>query len=324
MTNCTAADLFDQLGPHYDEGGMCVSSEDDKAKIITELNAAIPLLMKRLDAKGTIWEWFVPCNGGIIALPLDCLEVRQAWMCGKSLEQRDEWFVGKLGMDDCKAEGGCNGSTMIDLGDGYALPYKWPDYHFDARFAVMAESDGDAGKEVQVEIRDRYGATQREMLVLGGSQLLTVSENAATDITFFKKPATVGVVRRYIYYPQTNARVLMDSLPPAIKNVSYRKKRLPQSFYGGDGVLKVKGKRRFIPIQSENDPLPICDPEALGFAFQALAAMRRKDLQAYNSSLAMAINEATREMADSQSNALVQQMSFKSGLGRQVGAKCWS
>lgn len=321
--NCTAADVFDFVAPNFGDGGICPNTPEAREQLLTELNNALKILMKRLDAEGTLFTWIVPVYGGIFALPQDCLEVRQAILNGQALIQRDQWYLGKLGMNNCDADRACDGAQLIDHGDGFALPYQWPDIHFDCRLGLMAESDADAGKTVQVRLRDRYGETKEEFIQLLPNQQTAVSDSAVTDVYFTKKPVTEGNVQRFVYYPQTQQRVSIDSLAPGLENVSYRKKQLPRSYYCGSGVLKIRGKRRFQKLLKETDPLPICDEAALAFAFRALAAQRRGEIDAYNTNLTFAINELTREMQNAQSAAAVSQMTFRSGWGRQVGVKCW-
>lgn len=324
---CLASDLFPAIQDMYGEKGICPSDSGYEQKLVDELNRAIPLLMKRLDAKGTVWYWKVPVYGGCFSLPIDCLEVRQAWLDGYALEQRDEWYQGKYGNDLQPRQGWCEGSQLIDVGDGYVIPHRWPDHHFDARLAVMAENDGDAGKTIQVTIVNRYNEEVRETLTLKDSQQLAVFETPVRDVTFLRKPVTQGNVKAYIYYPQTNQRVLMAVYPSWVIVPSYRKKKLPLSCMCDEGTFIIKGKIRYRPIQSGNDVIPICDPQAIGFAFRALTAQRRQDqtnLQDYNANLTFALNELDKELGDSKSRAVVSPIAIKSPFGRRAFCKPWN
>lgn len=318
---CTPNDLFEVLQAHVGEGGMCVSTDADKQKIIRELNEALPMIMKRLDAVGTLWSWKTSEYAGCFCLPFDCLEARQVFTDGRVLALHDEWYEGRL-WGGIEGYDGCPGSSLIDMGDGFPIPYAWP-RHFDARFGVVALNDNDAGEIVRVEVTNRYGHKIMEELVLQTDQQITWTDSPVTDVTFLKKPVTQGMVGTYIFYPQTNRRIKITTLMPSVTLPSYRKKKLPPGC-SCCGEVVIKGKRRFIPIVSEWDPLPVCDQDALMFAFHALAARKRGDLNDYNSQLTFAVNELTKQLQDANSAGIVSQMQFISPMGgRCAFRKAW-
>lgn len=328
---CTAADLIPRVAKFVGDSGVCADTEKGKQEVIDALNEAIPLLMKRLDAKGTLWRWDVPAYGGCFSLPEDCLEVRNVWLNGQTLEQRDDWYEGRLSVgkqDGClsphrnqNAFTTCRGPELIDIGDGYAIPNPWPAHAF-TRLALVAEHDGDAGQVVQVHIINEYGEEKKEFLTLVPDQLAVVSESNVTDIRFFKKPVTHGNVKAYVYY-QNGIRTGFALYKPRTTVATFRKKKLPRSTC--NGTLSVYGKMRFQPIVEETDPLQICDADALEFALKALAAKERSDGGGdYNTNLALALNELEKELENGQSRAAVSQAQFKSPFGRGAFRRVWS
>lgn len=320
---CDANSLLDVLQAHIGEGGLCIRTDADKQIAIRALNEAIPMVMKRLDAVGTLWRWRLPEYNGCFCLPFDCLEARQVFTDGEPLTLRDEWYEGRLwsGIYGYDGYDGCPGSDLIDIGDGFPIPYAWPP-HFDARFGVVALNDNDASEIVRVEVTNRYGHKIMEELTLAPDQQTVWTDSPVTDVTFLKKPVTQGFVGLYIYYPQTDKRVKITTLTPHVTIPSYRKKKLPPR-WSCCGEVVIKGKRRFIPIVSEFDPLPICDQDALMFALQAVAARKRGDIQEYNSLLTFSVNELNKTLQDSNSAGIVSTMQFASPFGRRFSRKCW-
>lgn len=319
---CDANSLFDTLAPHIGEGGICVRTEADKQLVIRNLNEALPMLMKRLDAEGTLWSWKVPEHNGCFCLPLDCLESRQVFTDGAALEMHDQWYEGRLS-GYLEGSGCCPGSALIDVGDGFPIPYAWPP-HFDARFGVVALNANDAGQVLRVRVTNRYGHEVAEELTLLPDQETVWTESPVTDVRFIKKPVTQGMVGLYIYYPQTDRRIKVTTLPANITIPSYRKKKMPQGC-SCCGEVVIKGKRRFIPIVSEFDSLPICDQDALMFSLHAIAARKRGDLNEYNSQLTFAVNELQKELANTNSAGISTTINFASPFaGRGSFRRCWS
>jgi hypothetical protein len=323
-SNCTLLEIVDILAQNYGEGGIC-NSPSSYPKIIALLNKAIPPLMTRIDSKYTIADWMVPVWSQEFTLPIDCLEPRQVWLNGESVEQRDGWYEGKLGVG-LQPERGCpccEGHQLIDKGDGWALPYKWPP-HFDTRLGFLSENDGDAGAGIQVRVIDRNRSEVCETVTLNANQQLAVTNSDVTDVRFIRKGLTKGQVRAYIYYPQTAQAVWTGTFPSFVQVPTYRKKKLPHWFPREcTGVLVIKGKIRFFPIQSETDPLPITNGMGLAFAMKAVSAQARNDVEGFDNYMARAVKELDEELKDSVAPAVVSQASFKSPYGRRAFQKVW-
>jgi hypothetical protein len=195
--SCRATDLFPLIASSYGSSGMCPAngvdfSDSQKGELLLALNQSLPMLMKRLDAKGTLARWTVPVRGGVFCLPPDCLDVRQAFVNGCELNLRDQWYEGQIGHKVGPCSHSCSGPDLIDMGDGYAIPEEWPGHHHDVRYGIAAENDEDAGKTVQVKLKDRYGNVQEETLTLLPYQQLAITESAVTDVVFQHKGLTKG------------------------------------------------------------------------------------------------------------------------------------
>lgn len=317
MSNCRPIDVFPLIASSYGEGGMCPAgangefSEEQQQELLTALNQMLPMLIKRMDSKGTLTRWEVPVRAGVFALPPDCLEVRQAFLNGCAVTLRDRWFEGRIGHKVSSCNQWCGGPDLIDVGDGYVIPEQWPAHIQDTRFGVFAENDEDAGKTVQVRYMDRYGHPQEEVLELQSSQQITHTEGAVTNVTFIYKGITSGAVVGMITYTAKKPDRLLR-IPANVASPSYHWKKLPATFRNCTGVLSLIGKIRFTPMTSITDPLPICDELALSFGLQALTAMKNRQYDVFNTSLSFAVNELLKSEGDLQSAGTVIQMAVKS------------
>lgn len=311
---CRAIDVFPSIASSHGEGGLCYDGSDEqKAILLQDLNEIVPMLMKRLDAKGTLARWEVPVQSGVFGLPWDCLDVRQVFLNDCQITLRDQWYEGQIGHRLANCGTFCGSSDLIDMGDGYATPLPWPAQNQDARYGVMAESDDDAGKTVQVVLKDRYGHEYTENLELLPNQQITSTEHALTDLSFQHKGITTGAVVGFVTYPHFPAQRILR-LHPKVQTASFHRKKLPLSWGCRDGCLYIIGKLRFFPLTSEFDVLPICDAMALNFGVQALAAFKRRELAEYNAAMEFALNELNKELSDTHPVGAVSQMSVQSPM----------
>lgn len=327
MSQCRATDVFGLISSSYGASGMCPANGTDfsssqKQELLLALNQSLPMLMKRLDSKGTLARWTVPVRGGMFCLPPDCLDVRQAFLNGCELNLRDQWYEGQIGHKLGPCSMSCSGPDLIDVGDGYAIPEEWPSHHHDVRYGISAENDEDAGKTVQVKLKDRYGNVKEEVLTLLPDQQVVTTESAVTDVIYQFKGLTKGPYNGWITYPEGQhvrlARYAAGTLTP-----SYHKKKLPAIFGCCSGELSIVGKLRFVPLSSEFDTLPICDGMALSFGLQALQALKNKDLATYNNALLLSISELEKELRDVQPAGTVSQMAVVSPMRFKSHTRCW-
>jgi hypothetical protein len=327
-----AKDLFGSLAPYVGDSGVC---PDQEAAILAELNEVMPMLIKRMDAKGTVFQWCVPAEQGCFGLPHDCLEVRTILLDGFPLVQRDQWYEGKLsvGMRDQQCLGancdqnvivrGCGAQNIIDLGDGFPTPYPWPET-WNGKLGLKAENEADKNLVVQVNILNEYLDEIPNQMTLLGDQGIVLSESFVRDIRFIRKPVTKGNVIGY-YVCNSGRKTKLFTLAPRVTTPQWRRKRLPAKFpCGRHGTILIRGKARFIPLTSGDDVVLIDDVTALQFALRAKAALKRDDPQAYNTFLTFAVNELDKQLSDSESRATVGQAQLKSPFGRAQRTKCWT
>lgn len=312
MSRCTLEDVIFQIAPNTDDTGLCATNAEGQQRIMDELNVALPLLMKRVDTEGAMWNWALPVCGGCFALPDDCLEARQVFVNGFGTIQRDKYWQGTLavGQNNCGTQ--CCWPEIIDLGD-FPIPQPLPNFR-PIYLSVSAESNADAGKEVQIEIVDQYGKRWKEVLVLLPEMQQVPMTVAAVDVTFVGKPLTDGEVRLYANFAN-GQRFHLCNYGPKVQVGAFRRKKLP-TWCAQVNVIRVFGKLRLRKITSLQDILPICDTAALSWALSAVTAMRAKDTTEYNNRLTMAVNELFRELENADSPSNVHPITF------MLGASC--
>jgi hypothetical protein len=314
----TLLEVADFIAPCIGENGICPVPAS-YPQIIRTANRVIPMLMKRLDAKGTLVEWSQRIESQILTLPYDCLEIRQCWLNNRALEQRDSFYQGQLGVGQkCAGPWVCRGHELIDLGDDFALPYDWPP-HFDTRYGLVAESNADAGHGVTVRFKNRLGDLLTETITLAPDQQLSTTASDVTQVVFQSKGQTNGALRGYIYYPQTGAQVWCGTFPSFVAIPRFRKKKIPHCHeVRCPSTLVILGKLRFFPVQNITDEIPISDPEALAWGCRALNALQNSRTQEYNDNMTFAINELDRQLYDESSRATVSQIQITGPWGRHA------
>lgn len=319
MSQCQVRDVLESIAPNVSDAGVCITTEEGKEEAIKALDLALDGLMKRIDSEGTLWYWTVPTNSGCFGLPEDCLEARQMFVNGASAIQRDMWFQGRLayGLRDCGVQ--C-APEVRDMGS-FVLPVPLPNLR-PIRIALIGELDSDAGKEVVVEVINEYGERVKETLTLLRNQEPVTMQSPAMDVTYLGKPRTDGPVKLYFSY-DNGQRYYVCEYSPMTRSGQYRRKRLPQRFCGCNEV-RIVGKRRYYPITSENDIIPICDRMALSFAVSAIADLRRRNAEGYNTNMTMALNELWKGMENVDSASNVTPVMFMSGFcGNPSWAAGW-
>lgn len=321
----TVQDVIEYVSSFVGENGVCGTDPSQYPFIIHELNGAIPLLMKRLDAKGTLHQWKQYISSQTFTLPYDCLEIRQAWLNNISLRQRDSFYQGELGVGiQCSGPFQCWGHDLIDLGDDFALPYDWPN-HFDTHYGLVAESNADAGTQVTVRFYNRLGDLLTEQITLLPDQQLAITVSDVREVVFQSKGVTNGAIRGYIYYPQTNQRVWNGTFPSFVSIPRYRKKKLPHCFGNCSfpSTLVFTGKVRYFPVQNVLDEIPISDQYALGYACKALTAMKNSRFDEANTALTLGVNELDKQLEDESSRASITQIQVSPPFRPHAFSKSW-
>lgn len=309
-------DILPQIAQNVGDSGVGLCTPEATAEAIENLSYAVRILQRRCDDDGTLTYWTVPSCGGCFAIPQECLEGRQFFVNGFSASTYDQWYSGTVCGGLRAGTPCCYGPSIIDVGT-FPIPHPFARIK-DVRMSLVALSDADAGKTVELEITNIYGDPVRETLTLLPNQQPVKTENFVQDITFFQKPQTEGIVRAEQYFSNNQRLYLCDYEPLTIIG-AFRRKRMPSGLCSGCNMVTIKGKRRFIPLTSEYDICPFDDPIALGFALRAVAAWRRgasgDSLAEYNSNLLQAVNEIYKQMRDEDSAGNVSRVKFRSGFG---------
>lgn len=299
------------------DAGVCATSEAGKAEMLFQIDLAAQAVVKRIDTEGMIWDFPVPVRQGCFALPIDCESDRNIFINGNRVEQRDQWYEGKLawgrngGGNDCKP-------MCIDQGQ-FAIPLPLPKRH-SMRIVAVAQLNGDEGKEVHIEVINQYGERVKETLTLGAGGVPVRMTAMAYDVTLFEKPETVGNVQLQIRYDdgarfQIGQSPVFATYPPKCTQGYFRRKKLPVQLCAGCSEVVIKGKLKLYPITTENDVLPFADVHAWRFALQAIDAQTRGDNDDYDANLARALRELSRSMQDSDPAGNVAQARFSTGFG---------
>jgi hypothetical protein len=297
-----ARDLIEPLGPMTNDSGVGTCTPEGRAEVLRDLNLSCQALIKRIDSEGTLFDWYIPVDQGCIALPQTIREIRYVVLNGVPLRQRDEWYIGKVGNN--QFNGGCSAAECLDVGD-FVIPSPLPKRR-GIRIGLVAMNDADAGKICTVQVTNEYGAPVQQDLTLLGQQAPAIMDAVAYDVTYFKKPKTVGDVSLQLCYDDGQRFYHCHYLPETEEGM-FRRKAIPQRFWGCN-IAKVKGKMRYIPITSEDQIVPFNDIIALGNAQKAIAAWRRGDTAEYQLKLGEALNELNKQMQDADSARNVRQV----------------
>lgn len=309
MNRCRVSDVLSEIAANADDAGVCITTAEGRQRVITDLNTALKILMKRCDTDGALWWWTIPCAGGCFGLPEDCLEARQVFTNGFGTIQRDKFYQGQLsmGLNNCGTQ--CCLPELVDMGD-FAIPVPLPNFR-PIYITLAAESNADAGQEVVVEIVNKYGERHKETLTMEENMGYVRMEEGATDVTYLGKNQTDGAIRMYLTY-DNGQRYHFCDYGPKVQSGAFRRKKLPY-WCAKSALVRVFGKMRQFNITQETDIIPICDTEALSWALSAVTAMRRKDTQGYNEMLAQALQALYKGLEDKDSASNVHPITFMMG-----------
>lgn len=326
---CIASDIFDEVAACIEDAGVCADTPQGKARIIRQINLAQSALVKRVDTEGLLWDFPVPVYSGCFAAPQDCESPRNVFVNGFPAIMRDQWYEGKLCWGRNSYGTDCR-SQCIDEGQ-FAIPLPLPKTH-GMRIALVAELNGDAGKQVNLELINQYGRRVQQTLTLaaGGEEVHTTE--MAYDVTLFNKGLTQGTIQMQLRYDdgarfQLGGSSVFAHYGPKVRHGSFRRMKLPQRMWGCNAVV-IKGKLKSYPITTENDILPFADIHAWRWVAMAVDAETRGERDAYNSNLAQAIQELARSMQDSDPSGNQANARFQTGFGASPswagGRRCWA
>lgn len=327
---CIARDLFADVAALVDDAGVCDTSDEGQAVIIRQINLAAQAIVKRVDMEGMLWDFPCPVKSGCFALPPDCESPRNVFVNGFSATMRDQWYEGKLswGRNDnwqCVPQ-----NQVIDEGQ-FAIPLPLPKTH-SMRVALVAENNGDAGKECVIEVVNQYGTRVKETLTLLGNGQPVVTNSMVYDVTLFNKPRTNGCVQLQISYDdgqrmQTGSWPYFARYQPLMEHCYWRRMKLPQRC-GGCQMVVVKGKMKLYPIKTADDIVPFDDVHAWRFALSGIDAQTRGDNAKFEENMVFAVRELARSMQNSDPAGNVARARFSSGFWTSPswagGRRCWT
>lgn len=306
---CIAANIFRWIAPTVLDAGVCPTSDAAKVKILDQMNLIQEAIMTRIDTEGMLYDFPVPVRSGCFALPIDCESDRNIFVNGFPAIQRDQWYEGKLAWGrnnmgvDCRLQ-------CIDQGQ-FAIPLQLPKVH-GIRIALVAESNGDAGQVVTLEIINPHGDRVTEQVTLVGNGQPALTNTIAYDVTMFNKPQTHGVVQAQIRYDD-GTRFPLARYPAKCEHGYFRRKKLPVKMWGCNEVV-IKGKLKAYDLTDENDVVPFANRMAWRFGAQAISANTRGENEFYEQNLSMALRELCRSMQDSDPSGNQANMKFRSGF----------
>lgn len=323
----TVGQILPKIARQVSDTGVCVTTSSGRAQALQALNDVTENLLKRADALGSLWFFCIPVSGGVFALPSDCASIRQVFLNGESLNQRDENFEARLhvGIQDNATM--CGEADIIKISDDFAIPTSLPRVD-GLRVCYVAESDADAGKIVAVEILNNYGEKVKYEIKLLKDAAPSYIPDLPHDILSFWKGATAGNVKCQVQYPSRTGAAeglrynhcLYEAWLPI---GSFSRYKLPQHLCDAcvQPTLLIKGKRRFVEVFLDSDFVLISDKEALRFGLMALNALDRREPDEYNKNMTMAVNELSKQLQDAGSPAASTRLQFSNPIGfGRIGA----
>ncbi len=318
----TVKQILPKIAPQVGDAGVCIDSASGRAQALQALNDVTENLLKRADALGSLWFWCIPVDGGIFTLPTDCASVRQAWVNGVSVEQRNEYWEGRLHIGVQSGALHCDGGDLIKIADDFAIPKSLPKVN-GLRVCFVAESDADEGVIVTVEILNNYGEKASHDVVLLKNAAPAYIPDLPHDILSVYKGETIGNVKLQVEYPSglRYNHALYDSWLPVGSFSRYKlPERLHQSCVRPE--LLIKGKRRFLEVSDDTDFVLISDKEALRFGLMALNSLNERNSAEYNDNIARAVNELSKQNQDVVAPAASGALQFSLPIGCQrIGAR---
>jgi len=280
-----ARDLFDELSPHVGHSGSCSEKE-----FIKQLNAAIRMLWRRGDWKGSEEFFAINPSGCEFVLPWEYETIRDGWRGKHPIPVRDQWYeaISYVGLRDC-CECNCFGE-LVDTGKTTATSVTHP-----CGWRVEVEQGCRDTGDIRIVGRDPHNIRIEEALASG-----------TTDLTFstieaiHKKP-TLEPVRLNSVDPNTGERRFLATYAPSQVNPRMSVYKI---IGRGCATLYCKAKKRFVPISSLDDCLLIDNVTALAFALQALNHLGKEN-QLYIENLNLAEESLNEDVEDLQAESFV-------------------
>lgn len=269
---------------------LCVTDP----RVTDHVNVACERLLYEMKSVGTVIKYRVCVNSGCIVWPRSLETIETVAVCDRPIPIRSQWFefletgFGLIKSTDC-------GGKLIDQGEVCS---------FDnvtgtgKKIAVYCDVTETTTEPIILRYYDSNGQWVRtkpaadwidgESIALpaAGGYAYTSLEVMPNGLVQVIKPKTNGTVRLYEYDTVTFALKPLAYYEPSETIPVYRSSLIPSLSQAvccdsQDGCsqksVTVMGKLRFIPVEDDNDFLPIAHKDAIRLACQAVAK-ERKDL----------------------------------------------
>lgn len=281
----TVGQLYPLIRSQAGSAGAC-----DVDALIARMNVIGPELLDRIEAKGTVTVWCLPVCQNCVVLPADLDTPIQAWLDGKPLGFRGEFWLGRLGGDipsDMRQE--CPWQELVDDSRvAYTQLFPVP-FCQNSVFEFVARSRKDAGKKV--DLRYRRGPTGREYTynaTLAGDRVSSSpSDTGIGDVTFISKPRTEAAIELWVRDLRSGVRMLVAVYDPRDEQPSFR---LVHVTGCANGKLVVKGKRKWLPLATADDVVPFGRVAVWRAALIAEGHLANRNLEEFAVAVEVAIN----------------------------------
>ena len=279
----TVSELFPLVKAQAGSAGVC-----DVGELMERMNIVGPEMLDRIEAKGTVTTWCLPVCKGCVVLPSDLDTPIQAWLNGTPMGFRGQYWLGRLA-GDIPNDLGQEIPWQEVVEDGryaYTQVYPVPATQNDV-YEVTARSQKDAGKVVKIHYRNTMGRDVVYDAVLEANHTASnPSDTGIGDITHVSKPRTVGALEVWMHNLRTNHRFLVAVYDGHDEHPAYRIVHLTGCV---NGKLVIKGRRKWIPLRSEDDVVPFGRVAVWRTALIAEANLANRETEAFNKGVAEAV-----------------------------------
>lgn len=291
----SAQQLYDATRELVGTAGTC-----EPEVFLEHLNAAGPMVLKRVDAEGMIWTWRSTICGSCVTLSGEIRGIRQAWLCGESMDIKSEWWHGRL-------TGGLYHDTWKEypwrnlVDSGRRIPTQRIVNATNVEvFEIKSYSREDAGKVVMVKYAPCKGTLKTWKATLREDVRPVLSKPDIGEVLYVEKPRTVGKVELWARNLDTGHRRLLAVYDPLVEIPEFPIYEITGT---ASGTLDVKAKRVWTPVRSMDDIIWWGDAEAWGAALVAENYWREGDNDSKEAALGHAVGILALDLKDKQGAA---------------------
>jgi hypothetical protein len=287
----TVSELYPLVRAQAGSAGVC-----DVGELMERMNIVGPEILDRIEAKGTITTWCLPVCNSCVVLPSDLDTPIQAWLDGTPLGFRGQYWLGRLG-----------GDIPTDMGQSYP----WQELVDDSRyvytqvypiphtindvFEVTARSQKDAGKVVSITYRDQMGRQIVYDATLAGDHTASnPSDTGIGDVIHVSKPRTVGGLELWMRNLRFDNRFLVAVYDGVDEHPQYRLVHITGCV---NGKLVIKGRKKWLPLRSEDDVVPFGRVAVWRTALIAESKLANRELEEYGAGIEAAVAQLEAELS---------------------------